>query len=96
MNYKSVCDDLLDMLCDMHGVVNTARFLLEVGYDYDDLIELKFDTDVIEQASVADMNGYDLDWYLQLSKYNKRQRTLWYIFRHGGREDFSTPCSNWP
>lgn len=61
MNYKELSDTLLDMLCDMHGVVNTARFLLEVGYDYDDLIELKFDTDVIEQASVADMNGYDLD-----------------------------------
>lgn len=61
MDYKELSGVLLDVLGDLYGVKNSARILIEAGYGYDDLIELDYDTDVIEEAMTEDMLGKEYD-----------------------------------
>ena len=61
MDWKRLAKDLMDMMYDLKSNYHTCRYLLEYGYDYDDLVEIGFDTETIEQASNDDMNNVDYD-----------------------------------
>lgn len=61
MNYKELSDVLLDILCDLQSCYYAARVLVEAGYDYDDLVELKFDQELIERVMNDDMHNRDYE-----------------------------------
>lgn len=64
-NYKSinlidrVCNDLLDLMCDVRGIKDTIKYLLESGFNRFELLDLNFDKkdidDVLEEIGDIDL-----------------------------------------
>lgn len=50
INFEELADFLLDHLLESHGVVECALVLRHGGYESDDLYELGFDDDVVEES----------------------------------------------
>jgi hypothetical protein len=60
MNYKSLAEDLMQLLLYEQSEYRVCYDLTSLGYDYDDLTELGFDSYIIEKASRDEMmNEYE-------------------------------------
>jgi hypothetical protein len=61
VNWKRLAKDLMDIVYDLKSNYHTCRYLIEYGWDYDDLVEMGFDKDDIIKATNDDMHNRDYD-----------------------------------
>lgn len=52
-------NNLIDDRCDNFGILNTIQFLMDAGFEKQDLIRLKFDESDIDAAIAADGEIFD-------------------------------------
>lgn len=55
--YKMYANDLESILEEFITPYQIVRDLISLGYDYDNLVALDFDTEIIEEAMHNDMNN---------------------------------------
>jgi hypothetical protein len=58
-DYKKLANNLLDFVCENYDLVEVCSWLIEWGYSYDQLLELGFEQDTIDQAK-KELNKEDL------------------------------------
>ena len=50
LNYKQLANVLLDCMCETMGIVEVVEILIGQGFSYDQILSLRFQQEVIDQA----------------------------------------------
>jgi hypothetical protein len=50
LDYKKLANVLLDCMCETIGIVEVVEILIGQGFSYDEILSLRFQQEVIDQA----------------------------------------------
>lgn len=69
--YKLLANDLLDLMLETQGTVETLHFLVHGWYSIEDLLELGFEEEEIIEA-IIDVSEYQEDVLKKIEEYRER------------------------